>query len=410
MLKEKSRPVNTKTTNLMQTALMAPVARILISTTVPETLATILKSQPRYLARYFQVTLATSSGKELAQVVHSEGLIVHIVPMSRGISVLRDFLSVVRMAWLLWRVRPDLVHSYTPKAGLTTMLAAFLCRVPVRVHTFTGLIFPTAQGFRQKLLIWIDRLICACATHIVPEGLGVKKDLQSFGITRKPLDVIGYGNIAGVDTDYFTPVASGIRDEAAELRKLLGIANEDFLFCFVGRLNKDKGLAELLLAFDVQPLTAHLILVGAFDTTAPVDAATLAAIKSHSRVHHLGFLNDIRAALQAADVLVLPSYREGFPNVLLQAGAMGLPVIATDINGCNEVIEPDCNGWLVPPRDAYALSDAMQKAMHTPPSVLGKMALEARSRIQQRFGRQHHWGRMVAFYQKILSERKKATK
>lgn len=408
MLKEKLQPLNnSQASNLAKDISAAPLARVLISTTVPETLATILKSQPHYLARYFQVALATSPGEELSQVAHSEGLVIHVVPMARGISVLRDLVSVVRMAWVLWRVRPDLVHSYTPKAGLVTMLAACLCRVPVRVHTFTGLIFPTAQGFRQKLLVWVDRLICACATHIVPEGLGVKKDLEGFRITRKQLRVIGYGNIAGVDTAYFTPMAPGVGDDAIELRKRLGIGSKDFLFCFVGRLNRDKGLAELLVAFAAQPSTAHLVLVGGVDASAPVDAATLVAIKSHPRVHQLGFLNDIRAALRAADVLVLPSYREGFPNVVLQAGAMELPVIATDINGCNEVIEPGYNGWLVPPRDAPALGDAMHQAMHTPASVRRKMALQARVRIQQRFERQEHWGRMVAFYQEILSARQK---
>lgn len=403
MPKENLQPVNNfQSPDGVKNVSVRPLARVLISTTVPETLATILKSQPHYLARYFQVALATSPGETLLQVAHSEGLAIHAVPMTRGISVLRDLLSVVRMVQVLRKVQPDLVHSYTPKAGLVTMLAAWLCRVSVRVHTFTGLIFPTSQGFRQRLLIWVDRLICACATHIVPEGLGVRKDLENFRITRKPLRVIGYGNIAGVDTAYFSPMASGVVESATELRKKLAIEAEDFLFCFVGRLNKDKGLAELMCAFSELPSIAHLVLVGGLDPTAPVDAATLAAIKSHPRVHQLGFLKDIRPALRAADVLVLPSYREGFPNAVLQAGAMELPVIATDINGCNEVIEPGYNGWLVPPRDAQTLSDAMRQAMQTSVHVRREMGQQARVRVKQRFERQLHWERMVAFYQELL--------
>ena len=381
--------------------------RLLITTTVPETLETILKNQPRYLAGHFQVELATSPSESFSKVGHNEGLVVHRVPMMRGISVLNDLVSVVRMVRVLCRVRPALVHSYTPKAGLVTMLAAWLCRVPVRVHTFTGLIFPTEQGLRQKLLIWVDRLICACATHIVPEGLGVKKDLESFRITRKPLRVIGYGNIAGVNTAYFSAVAPGVAQSAAELRKRLGLGAEEFLFCFVGRLNKDKGLAELLQAFRALPTTAHLALIGDLDQTAPVDAATLAAIRSHPRVHALGFLGDIRSALGAADLLVLPSYREGFPNVLLEAGAMALPVIATDINGCNEVVEPGFNGWLVPPRDSPALEEAMRLAMQMPAPVRDQMCQHARARIQQRFERQQHWERMGAFYQGLLDSIKR---
>jgi glycosyltransferase involved in cell wall biosynthesis len=382
--------------------------RLLIATTVPETLATILKLQPRYLANFFDVSLVTSPGDSLEQVAQNEGLAIFEVPMARGISVLNDLVSVVRMMLVLRAVRPMLVQSYTPKAGLVCMLAAWLCRVPIRVHTFTGLISPTAIGMKQQLLIWVDRLICACATHIVPEGEGVKNDLQRLHITRKPLHVIGYGNIAGVETTHFSPMAVGVEEAATQLRQTLSIQAEDFLFCFVGRLNKDKGLAELIGAFKGLSPTAHLVLVGGVDQTAPVDAATLAAIESHPRVHQLGFLGDIRPALQAADVLVLPSYREGFPNVVLQAGSMGLPVIATNINGCNEVVEPGYNGWLVPPRDTRALEDSMRQAMETPASVRAEMGQQGRVRIQQRFERKQHWERMVVFYQALLDRHKKA--
>lgn len=383
-------------------------SKIVLSATVPETFATILKEQPHYLSRHFHVELATSPSESFPNVGHNEGLVVHPVPMKRGISVPNDFLSVLHMVRVLRKVRPALVHSYTPKAGLVTMLAAWLCRVPVRVHTFTGLIFPTAHGLRQKLLIWVDRLICACATHIVPEGLGVKKDLENFRITNKPLRVIGYGNIAGINTAYFSPVATGIAQSAAELRNRLGLGSEAFLFCFVGRLNKDKGLAELLQAFSALPTRAHLALIGDLDQTAPVDATTLAAITSHPHVHALGFMADIRCALGAADLLVLPSYREGFPNVLLEAGAMALPVIATDINGCNEVVEPGLNGWLVPPHDSPALEDAMRQVMQMSALMRSQMGQHARVRIQQRFERQQHWERMVAFYKTLLAAPERA--
>lgn len=378
------------------------MAYILIATTVPDTLATILKGQPRYLATHFNVALASSPGEFVSHVALNEGLEIHTVPMSRGINPVSDLVSVVRMVRLLRKVQPKLVHSYTPKAGLVMMLAAYLCRVPVRVHTFTGLIFPTSRGFKQKLLIWIDRLICACATHIVPEGLGVKKDLEAYRITSKPLHVIGHGNIAGVETAYFSPMATGVGDAASELKTKLGIPDDAFVFCFVGRLNRDKGLVELMQAFSVLPGSAHLVLVGGLDHSAPIDQATLTAIESNPRVHQMGFLSDIRPVLYLADILVLPSYREGFPNVVLQAGAMELPVIATDINGCNEVIEPEFNGWLVPPRDAQNLATAMKQAMQTPADVRLEMGKRARSRIQERFERQQHWERMVEFYQGLL--------
>lgn len=387
---------------------MGEARRLLLVTTVPETLATILSHQPRYLAEHFQVSLATSPGDKLHLVAQNEGLEISLVPMVRGINVLNDLVSVARMMQVLRRVQPIVVHSYTPKAGLVCMLAAWLCRVPVRVHTFTGLIFPTASGIKKKLLIWVDRLICACATHVVPEGEGVKKDLQQFAITRKPLQVIGNGNIAGVDTGHFSPLAMGNMEVANNFRQSLSIKSDRFLFCFVGRLNKDKGLSELIEAFRLMPATAHLLLVGGHDQTSPVDADTLAVIESHPQIHSLGFLSDIRPALRAANVLVLPSYREGFPNVVLQAGAMELPVIATDINGCNEVIEPKYNGWLVPPRDTQALEDAMRQAMQMTSTERSEMGRRARVHIQQRFEQKQHWGRMVNFYQALFDERKNA--
>ncbi|CAJ0681136.1 D-inositol-3-phosphate glycosyltransferase [Ralstonia mannitolilytica] len=375
---------------------------LLISTTVPETFQTILKKQPSYLATHFNVILATSPSDTLAKVEADEQLSVCQVPMVRGINVLSDLVSVMRMVWVLRTIKPALVHSYTPKAGLVTMLAAWLCRVPVRVHTFTGLIFPTSTGFRRQLLIWIDRLICLCATEIVPEGNGVKNDLERFHITKKPLHVIGHGNIAGVDTDFFSTKAAGIFQEAGSLRSALSIGADEFVFCFVGRLNKDKGVAELIEAFTSLNGMAHLILVGSVDSTAPVDDITLAEIEAHSRIHVLGFMEDIRPALLASDILVLPSYREGFPNVVLQAGAMELPVIATDINGSNEIIERGLNGWLVPARDARALQMAMQQAIDMPAIQRKEIGQRARARIVQRFERREHWKRMVQFYDGLL--------
>lgn len=377
--------------------------KLLIVTTVPETLATILRGQPLYLARFLSVSVATSPGRDLVNVAQNEKVEVFEISMVRGISPLKDLLSIIKMVRLLRELRPVIVHSYTPKAGLVTMLAARLCGSPIRIHTFTGLIFPTQSGLRRRLLIWVDRLICACATRLVPEGEGVKRDLERFGITRKKLDIIGNGNVAGVDTAYFSRQAPKLLDAALAVRSRLGIDGSDFIFCFVGRLNNDKGLHELITAFKALPRHVHLLILGAPDVTSPVDMATLDVIDTHQRVHRLGFLNDIRPALAAADILVLPSYREGFPNVVLEAGAMQLPVIATDINGSNEIIDPGMNGWLVPPHDAADLQKIMQLAIDSSPQTLQDMGKQARQRVQDRFERADHWERMLDFYRDNLA-------
>lgn len=376
--------------------------KLLIVTTVPETLATILKHQPRFLAEALReslaVELATSPGDSCKDVVRTEGVPLHTVSMARGIAPLKDLISLFAMARLLRRLRPDIVHSYTEKAGIVTMLAAWAYRVPVRIHTFTGLVFPTEKGLKKRILMAVDWLICACATTVVPEGRGVQHDLQRYAITKKPLEVIGHGNIAGVDTAYFNPYSSDVLANSKTLARQLKLAPDAFLFCFVGRLNRDKGIGEMLAAFAELPEKAHLLLVGNLDASAPISGQDQATISAHPRIHSVGFLSDIRPALRIAKVLVLASYREGFPNAVLQACAMELPVIATDINGSNEIIEPGINGWLVPARSAPALRDAMRVAMETPASTLETMGVAARRRIEAHFERAKHWQNMLDFY------------
>ncbi|BDU52027.1 glycosyl transferase [Limnohabitans sp. INBF002] len=367
---------------------------------MPETMAVILRDQPRFLSQHFEVALVTSPGCELNRLAH-EGVSVHVVPMRRGISPLQDFVSVCRMVLLMFELRPEIVHSYTPKAGLVCMLAAWLCRVPIRVHTFTGLIWPTRQGWKQRMLKTVDSLLCACATHIVPEGRGVLQDLQAGQITSKPLYVIGHGNVAGVDVEYFSPHASGLEYACAQLRLLYKIEKTDFVYAFVGRLNRDKGVNELLAAFENLPNHSRLIVVGGLDDTAPVSNQAMSTLTSHPRIHWVGFQHDIRPALLAADVLVLPSYREGFPNVVLQAGAMERPVVATDISGCNEIIAPGLNGWLVPVKNTQALTLTMRQALNTPVTSLQAMGRSARKRVVERFERGEHWRRMLAFYSSL---------
>lgn len=378
--------------------------KIFINTTVPITFKGILVGQPKFLSQFYNVSLVSSPDTELEEMGDYEGVATFSVRMVRGISPLNDLISVYKMYNLLRKHTPDAVHSYTPKAGLVTMLAGFLCRVPVRVHTFTGLIFPTSTGIKQKILIWMDRLICACATTIIPEGNGVKQDLINYGITKKKLNVIGHGNIAGVDTDYFNRDVVINEGTDSHLRAQLNLPKDAFLFCFVGRFTLDKGFSELIVAFNKLPENAHLVLVGEMDTRIPLPPDKIKALRQHSRIHNLGWRNDIRPALTISDVVVLPSYREGFPNVPLQAGAMQLPSIVTDINGCNEIITSYVNGWIIPPKDSVALEQAMLLSMSFP--NIKRMGINARVLVQDKFERHLHWQNMLQFYNSKLANSK----
>lgn len=252
-----------------------------------------------------------------------------------------------------------MVHSLTPKAGLLSMIAAYITRVPVRIHTFTGLVFPTATGIQQKILILTDRITCYCANYIIPEGEGVKKDLEKYHITHKPLHIIGNGNINGIDMAWYNCTEEICR-KASQLRN----PESTLTFCCVGRLVRDKGIIELVNAFSrlhKEYPTIFLFLVGTFEEEDPLPRAIHNTIREHPAICFTGWQEDIRPYLAASDVFVFPSYREGFPNVVLQAGAMNLPSIVTDINGSNEIIIPGENGIIIPAKDEETLYQAMKK-------------------------------------------------
>lgn len=375
--------------------------KLVIVTTVSDTLEYILASQPAFLHQYYDVTVVSSNAARLSKFAEDEGVSHAVVQMARGIAPLSDLKSIWQMYLQLKKLRPALVHSYTPKAGMVCAIAGFFARIPVRIHTFTGLIYPSCHGVKRLLLQSIDRLICLLNTHIVPEGQGVLRDLEP--ICGKPLTVIGHGNIAGVDLQYFNSKDLTILQAAKQLRVSHGLQGKK-VFCFVGRLNRDKGLKELCTAFShLDPTQAGLLIVGGLDDENPVDAQTLEYIQKQPGIFWLGFQADVRIALAAADVFVLPSYREGFPNVVLQACAMGKPSLVTNVSGSNEIVCQDVNGWVVPAKNAAALQFQMAKVMQISDAELEQKGQNALKLVTERFERWHYQTMLLRFYQDILS-------
>lgn len=367
--------------------------------TVPTTMESLLNDQLRMVNEHYEVVAVSSPGKEMQILREREGIRTIEVPMERRISPIKDFISLIRMIRVFVKERPYMVHSMTPKAGLISMLAGWMTRVPVRMHTFTGLVFPTATGWKQRLLMCTDWLTCACATHVNPEGEGVKRDLMTYGITKKPLQIIGNGSICGVDMAYFD------RTEAVMKQAVAYREEGCFTFCFVGRIVRDKGINELVSAFvrlhEKYP-QVRLLLVGPFEKKLdPVLPETEKAIQNHPAIRFMGFQPDVRPFLVASDALVLPSYREGFPNVVLQAGAMGLSSIVTDINGSNEIILPNENGVIIPSKDEEALYRAMENFLLHPEEVQ-RMAGKARSMIASRYDRKILWEALLKAYKRLI--------
>lgn len=370
--------------------------------TVPISLNGLFKGQLKMLNEHFQLVGVSSPGPALEEAHQREGIRVIALSMERRISPLKDLISLIRMVMLFLRESPDMIHSYTPKAGLVSMLAGWITGVPVRMHTFTGLVFPTATGLKQKLLIWTDRLTCACATHINPEGNGVKQDLIRYHITKKPLKIIANGNVNGIDLDYFQRTPEVM--QAAEAYRKEGV----FTFCFVGRVVRDKGINELVSAFvrlQKKYTQIRLILVGPFEKNLdPVSVETEKQIFENTAIYFADFQEDIRPFLAVSDALVFPSYREGFPNVVLQAGAMGLPSIVTNINGCNEIIEQGKNGVIIESKNENMLYHAMEDFILNQDKV-DLMSRNCRKMIAEKYDQKIVWAALLDEYKTLLKEK-----
>ena len=375
--------------------------KIIRTATVAMSLNILLKGQLRYLNQFFDVLAVSGYDADLETVKNREEVSVVSVTMKRSIAPFQDLISLYRLYKLFKKERPIIVHSITPKAGLLSMVAAKYANVPVRIHTFTGLVFPAKKGLFQKLLILMDKVLCWHATHIIPEGAGVKQDLLDYKITKKPLEVIANGNVNGIDTTFFN--SNTISEQQQQnLRNELGIDSSDFVFVFIGRLVADKGINELVRAFlSLAIPNCKLLLVGPYETEDPLQPETLKAIQQNDSILSVGFQHDVRPYLVISDCMVFPSYREGFPNVVMQAGAMGLPSIVTDINGSNEIIIEGFNGTIVPAKNVTALSNAMIRIKEDE-TWRNQLQSNARSSIISRYEQELVWEALLIKYKEFL--------
>ena len=348
----------------------------------------------------YEVVSVSSPGPELERL-RAKGVRCLEVPMERHIAIQKDIRSLFALIRVFHKEKPFIVHSMTPKAGMLCMVAAWVCRVPRRVHTFTGLVWPTAKGLKRRVLMFTDWLTCFCATHVIPEGQGVKNDLSH--ITKKPMKVLGYGNVKGVDMHRFS-----LRPEV--LQKASPLKNKDvFTFIFVGRIVGDKGINELVEAY-LRLLKEHsnlrLFLVGNYEMKLdPVSPQTMQCISDTKEISAVGpkYADDLLAYYAASDCFVFPSYREGFPNTVMEAGAMGLPSIVTDINGSREIIVENKNGKIIPSKDVDALYRSM-KFMVENEDDRRRMAGNARQMIASRFDQTFVRKCLMDFYNQISAE------
>jgi glycosyltransferase involved in cell wall biosynthesis len=376
-------------------------------TTVPISLEKLLEGQLSYMQNYFNVTAVSADKDALQKLGQHINVPTYHIEMSRQITPWKDLKAVFRLYQFLKMEQVSIVHTHTPKAGIVGMMASYFAKVPLRLHTVAGLPLMEAKGAKRNLLNLVEKCTYKFATKVYPNSKGLYDFILSEKLTsQQKLQIIGNASSNGIDTSHFDPNLFTIQQNL-ELRTELNIATDSFVFIFVGRLVGDKGINELIEAYSqlrkaFPAKDTTLLLVGHFEHDLDsLQKSTLQAIVRNASIISVGYQQDVRPYFAMSDALVFPSYREGFPNVVMQAGAMGLPCIVTDINGCNEIIEHKVNGIIITSKDAVSLTDAMSQLLSSDPTM-NLLSSNARKMIVERYERQEVWEDLLQEYQSLL--------
>jgi glycosyltransferase involved in cell wall biosynthesis len=350
----------------------------------------------------YRVLLLSSPGPLLDRTAAREDVERIALPMQRGIAPFADLVALYRLWRLIGRCRPDLVEFSTPKAGLLGSLAAWMRGVPRRVYMLRGLKLEGTSGIKRRVLLAAERIAAHAAHVVLCNSESLRQEACDLHIAAAgKLRLLGEGSSNGVDVARFSPGPSRVREE-------LGIPAAAPVIGFSGRLTRDKGLPELLEAFDMilcaEP-AARLLLVGWFDVAEDaLDPELQARILRHPNIHCTGFVGDTASYYRAMDMLVLPTWREGFPNAVLEAAASGIPAVTTASTGARDSVVPEVTGLLIPPGYPYAIYEAVMKLIRDP-QRRQRMGQAARAWILEHYAEAHVVGLIVDYYKGLLDRR-----
>jgi glycosyltransferase involved in cell wall biosynthesis len=385
--------------------------RLLHVVTVPISL-NFFRGQIGYLRSHgLDVQAVSSPGEEAELAREREGITVHEVPMNRGISPLADLVSLWRLTKLMRRIKPDIVHSHTPKAGLLGTMAARLTGTRGVMLSIFGLPQMTSRGIKLHLLNTMTRFSCWLAKRVWCDSQSMRQHLIDSKLCRADkIVVLGHGSSNGIESQQkFNPDSYSPEDRLA-LRSEYGIPADAFTVCFVGRIVADKGMRELAGAWrilrDKHPML-HLLIVGPFEPQDPLEPADEELLRADPRIHLTGMRQDVPRHLAAVDLLVNPSYREGFNVALLEAAAMGLPVVASRVPGCADPVVEGVTGTLVPVRDAAALAQAIENYL-LDQTLREQHGRAGRERIVRDFQPQQIWQELERNYRELIPEKEPA--
>lgn len=373
--------------------------------TVSHSLSILLKGQFLYLKeKGYDFYLICNPDENIVETSKQEGTNFISLRLTRKITPLQDLGCLLRLIFLIIKERPDIVHTHSPKAGLIGMLASYVCRVPLRVHTVAGLPLVERTGLIKELLILLEKLCYKCANKVLFNSAKQAQFVADLNwISKDKIDIIGAGSSNGIDLEYFSST-NELEKAACDVREQLLIKKDDVVLTFIGRMSKSKGINELVAAFNILSndySNLKLLLVGADEPIEPLTAETYGLIKSRVDIIRIGHQRDIRPYFLIADIFIFPSYREGFPQVLMQASVMNCCIVATDINGCNEIVHNMENGLLIPVKSIQAIVDACSFLIENS-EVREKLTCLGAEKIISKFDQKRFWENLHQFYVKEL--------
>ncbi len=376
-------------------------------TTVPMALRYLLPGQMRFMAdNGFEVLMISADGRELAEVIEAEKCRHIIVPMTRKITPLQDIKCLFKLIRIFRKEKPDIIHTHTPKAGLLGMLAAKICGIKIRIHTVAGLPLMAETGFKYRLLKFIEKLTYAASSQVWPNSNSLLEFITEHKLTDpQKLRIIGKGSTNGIDLNRFNP---DILDEKVitEIKGQINYSAQNIYILCIGRLVVDKGIAELVTVFSLLQKgypSLKLVLVGDYETTLdPLPMATLNEIEKNDAILHINWTNHVAYYIYLANYFVFPSHREGFPNVLLQAGAMQLPVICSRITGNIDIVANNETGLLFETGNDQQILSLLEYAI-TQPQHMQIMAKKLQQEIQENYRQENIWQNILAAYKTLVN-------
>jgi glycosyltransferase involved in cell wall biosynthesis len=384
--------------------------KILRITTVQESLESLLKGQMLFFKKQgFDIAMASAitSPDRIKALENQEDCKHYDLPLTRKITPLKDLRAIWETYLLIRQFKPDIVHTHTPKAGMVGMISAWLARVPIRLHTVAGLPLMERTGFVKKVLIEIEKLTYFFSTKVYPNSFGLKEYINTYISNTSKIKVIGEGSSNGINITNFTS-SLDIIEVAQKIRRDLQLSDIDYVWVFVGRVVRDKGINELIEAFSQfqqEYKNNSLLIVGPYEKELdPVKEQTEKLLKTHPKIFHVGFQKDIRPYLCLSKTLVFPSYREGFPNVPMQSACMGLSLILSDINGCNELIRDNESGVLIPPKSVDGIVNAMKK-LYLSEDLANLLAENAKKEIKEKYSQPIVWNHILNEYNELLNQK-----